>query len=108
MEEYYEVESNILDYLFVSYPCFNPSCPGKIVISLGNLYRHTRTQCPVCKRESSLHPKKSYLEVAQRDFEYLYRQLHGLGLLPLAFPPSVSPKTVFLDSTQPDNTWDAP
>jgi hypothetical protein len=100
MEGYYQVERNILDYLFVSYDCFNVNCPGKIVISLNNLYMSTRTQCPICKREDSLHPDTHYFEQMRKYFEYVYRQLHELELLPLAFSPAISPKTVFLDSKQ--------
>ena len=108
MEVYFEVKENILDYLFVSYPCFNKACPGKILVSLGNLYRNTRTQCPICRREDSLHVNKQYLEIVQRNFGYLYIQLRGLELLPLAFSTAIAPKTVFLDSKQPDNTFDTP
>lgn len=108
MEGYFEVERNILDYLFVSYPCFNLKCSGLIVISLGTLYRNTRTKCPVCKREDSLHLDKRYLEIVQKNFDYLYRQLHTLNLLPLAFSSEVSPKTVFLDSMPSDSTFDTP
>ena len=109
MKSYYQVERNILDYLFVSYECFNSKCPGRIVISLNNLYRNTRTQCPICKREDSFHlHNKRYLETVQRNFDYLYTQLRGLELLPLVFSLEVSPKTVFLDSTPSDNTFDTP
>jgi len=105
MKGYFEVKENILDYLFVSYSCFNPSCSGKIIISLSNLYRNTRTQCPICKREDSFYLKdKRYLESAQRNFGYLYIQLRELELLPLAFSSAIAPKTVFLDSKQLDNT----
>ncbi len=105
MQKYYEVERNILDYLFVSYDCFNNHCHGVVVISLGNLRRNIRAQCPICKREDSLVLQGNYLDVVERNFGYLYRQLDGLELLPLAFSPAVSPKTVFLDSKQEDNTY---
>ena len=108
MEKYYQVERNIFDYLFVSYNCFNPRCPGKIVVSLGSLYRNNRTQCPICKREDSLHIRKNWFEAAQRYFDYVYRQLSELELLPLAFSTAISPKTVFLDTTQEDNTFYSP
>jgi hypothetical protein len=109
MKEYYEVESNILDYLFVSYPCFNSACPGRIVVSLGSLYRNTRTKCPACKREDSFHLQyKRNLEIVQRNFGYLYVQLRELELLPLAFSTAVSPKTVFVDSTPADSVFDIP
>jgi len=108
MKGYYEVERNILDYLFISYDCFNPRCPGKVVLSLNTLYKTTRTQCPVCKREDSLKLDKRYFEAVRKNFEYVYRQLHELELLPLAFSTAVSPKTVFLDSMPSDSTLDAP
>jgi len=109
MVEYFEVDKNILAYLFVSYPCFNSSCPGRIVISLDNLYRSTRTRCPVCKREDSLHlTDKKYIEAVQRNFGYLYKQLHGLELLPVAFSPSTSSKTVFLASRPLGDTFQPP
>jgi hypothetical protein len=109
MKGYYEVDRNILDCLFISYPCFNPTCPGKIVVSLGSLYRYTRTQCPVCKREDSFRLQhRGYLEGVHRNFEYLYIQLRELELLPLAFSTAVSPKTVFVDSTPSNSTLDVP
>ncbi len=100
MNGYYKIERNILDYLFVSYPCFNSHCRGKILISLYNLYRNTRIQCSICKRECSFDLEKGYFESVQRAFDYLYRQLDTLNLLPLAFSTEISPKTVFMDDEQ--------
>ena len=98
----YKVDKNILDYLFVKYPCFNEQCSGEIIISLSNLYRSTRTLCPVCRKECSLSFNRVLFEAFQRDFESLYRQLHELRLLPLVFSSEVSPKTVFLNSMEQD------
>jgi hypothetical protein len=109
MSEYFEVDENILDYLFVSYPCFNSSCLGKIVISLGNLYSDTRIRCPVCRREDSYHlTDKRYIEAVQRNFGYLYKQLHGLELSPVVFSPSTSSKTASLDSKPLGDTFQPP
>lgn len=104
MDEYYLVDRNILEYLFVSYNCFNTHCPGKIVVSLDTLRRDIRTRCPICKRECTMSLQKDWLEIVHQRFEYVHRQLRALELLPLGFSTAISPKTVFLDSTQPSNT----
>lgn len=43
---------------------------------------------------------KRHLETVQKNFDYLCRQLHEVDLLPLAFSPEASPKTVFLDEKE--------
>jgi hypothetical protein len=104
MDKYYLVGRNILDFLFISYNCFSNNCPGKIVVSLNTLRKNTRIQCPICKREDTLYLQTDWLNAVQRYFDYVYRQLRELELLPLVFSTAISPKNVFLDSVQPNNT----
>ena len=98
------VGNNILEYLFISYPCFNTNCPGMIALSLDNLYMNTRTRCPVCKRECSFYMNKGNLASVQKSFDLLYRQLYNRRLSPIVFSREVAPKTVFVNPNEEDNT----
>ena len=104
MKGFREVDRNILEYLFVSFPCFNSACSAKIVVSLDSLYKNSRIKCPACKKENTIQLNSTYLNVVHRYFDDLYKQLHNLDFLPLAFSLEIAPKSVFLDYMSQDNT----
>lgn len=105
--QYYEVNRNILEYLYVSIPCYNAHCAGLIAVSLHNLYKEDIPRCPVCHRECGFHFfEKRYLDGVYQSFGNLYKQLESLELLPLGYSPGTSPKTLILYYKPEDNTFD--